>query len=537
LSGLFVERKALVAKVLVADKISSGGIDILINAGLDVDVKTGLSEDEVVAIAGEYDGIIVRSATKITKRVIDAASKLGVVGRAGVGVDNIDLDAATAKGVVVMNTPLGNITSAAEHALALMMSMARHIPAADASMKAGEWDKKAFTGTELSGKTLGVVGLGKIGAIVTRVAQAAGMQVVTYDPYLSPKRAEELDVECVDMDALLERADLVTIHVPLNDATRGLIGEAEFAKMKKTARLVNCARGGVVDEDALVKALETGEIAGAAMDVFVEEPLAADSSLRKAPNIILTPHLGASTSEAQEKVAEDLARQFVDYFTTGKIKNPVNLAVTMQPHLVPFAALAEKLGSFASQMVNSGITGVEVGCYGEVGSSAEDGHVIAVSALQGVLGRLVDETVNLVNVSVVAESRGIELNERRSETARTFRNTVVVKVIGDGRERSVAGALFEGREERIVQIDDFDIDVLPAPWMLFMAYPDLPGMVGKFGTLLGEANINIAGMSVGRREKSGLAVVVLTVDDPVGDDVLDQIRSAVDAEEVRRIQL
>jgi len=526
-----------VAKVLVADKISSGGVDVLTNAGLDVDVKTGLSEDELVEIAPEYDGIIVRSATKITKRVMDAASKLALVGRAGVGVDNIDLDAATAKGVVVMNTPLGNITSAAEHALALMMSMARHVPAADASMKAGEWNKKAFTGSEMNGKTLGIVGLGKIGGIVARVARAAGMHVVTYDPYLSPRRAKELDVEGVELDDLLARADLVTIHVPLNDATRGLIGAEEFEKMKPTARLVNCARGGVVDEDALVKALEGGQIAGAAVDVYAKEPLPGESPLRGAPNIILTPHLGASTAEAQEKVSEDLARQFVDYFTTGKIMNPVNLAVTMQPHLVPFAGLAESLGSFASQMVRSGITGVEVGCYGEVGRSAEDGHVIAVSALQGVLGRLVDETVNLVNVSVVAASRGIELNERRSESARTFRNTVVVKVSGNGRERSVAGALFEGREARIVQIDDFDIDVRPAPWMLFMAYPDRPGMVGRFGTLLGEANINIAGMSVGRREKSGLAVVVLTVDDPVPDDVLERIRSAVDAEEVRRIQL
>ncbi|MHC4249716.1 MAG: phosphoglycerate dehydrogenase, partial [Planctomycetota bacterium] len=371
------------AKVLVADKISTAGVDVLKNAGIDADVKTGLSEDEIVEIVPQYDGIIVRSATKITKRVIDAASKLAVVGRAGVGVDNIDLDAATAKGVVVMNTPLGNITSAAEHALALMMSMARHVPAADASMKAGEWNKKAFTGNELNGKTLGVVGLGKIGGIVSRVAQAAGMHVITYDPYLSPLRAQELDVEGVDLDTLLARADLVTIHVPLNDATRGLIGADEFAKMKPTARLVNCARGGVVDEDALVKALEEKQIAGAAVDVYAKEPLPAESPLRGAPNIILTPHLGASTAEAQEKVAEDLARQFVDYFTTGKILNPVNLAVTMQPHLVPFAGLAESLGSFASQMVQSGITRVEVGCYGEVGRSAEDGHVVAVSALQG----------------------------------------------------------------------------------------------------------------------------------------------------------
>ncbi len=525
------------AKVLVADKVSGAGVEILEEAGLQVDVKTRLSEDELVGIAAQYDAIIVRSAIAITKRVLDAGEKLRVVGRAGVGVDNIDVPAATAKGVIVMNTPLGNITSAAEHAFALMMSMARHVPAADASMKSGKWEKSSFTGTELEGKTLGIIGLGKIGGRVARVARALGMRLVAFDPYLSPRRAEELEVDIVDLDTLLAGADFVTVHVPLNDSTRGLIGREELAKMKPTARLVNCARGGIVDEEALAEALESRQIAAAAVDVFATEPLPGKSALRGAPNLILTPHLGASTAEAQEKVAEDLARQLVDFFTSGKICNPVNIEVTMEPHVVPFAELAETLGCFASQLVGGGITRVEVGCYGEIGGSAADAHAIAVSALQGVLGRLVDETVNLVNASVVAESRGIELMEHRSDRARTFRNVVAVTVAGSSRERTVAGSLFEGGEARIVEIDGFDIDLRPAPWMLFMAYPDRPGMVGRFGTLLGEANVNIAGMSVGRKEKSGEAVVVLTVDDPVPEELLAKIRAAIEAEEVRSVRM
>jgi D-3-phosphoglycerate dehydrogenase len=526
-----------VARVLVADKMSEAGVKILREGGLEADVKTGLSEDELATAVRDYEGVIVRSATKVTRRVIEAADGLRLVGRAGVGVDNIDLEAATQRGVVVMNTPLGNITSAAEHALALMTALARHVPAADAKMKEGGWDKKKFTGVELTGKTLGVVGLGKIGTIVARVARAFPMRILVHDPYLNPKRAEELDVELADLDRLLKESDFVTLHVPLNDSTRGLIGKDALAKMKPTARLINCSRGGVVDEDALAEALRDGRIAAAALDVYATEPLPAESPLRAAPNIILTPHLGASTAEAQEKVAEDLARQFVDYFARGEIKNPVNIEVTLKPHLAAFADLAEALGRFASQIVSTGVSRVECGCYGEVGRSAEDAHVLAVFALQGVLAGRVDARVNLVNVGRIAESRGIELTERRADQARTYRNVVTVRLVADGVERKVSGTLFEGREVRIVGIDGFDIDVKPAPWMLLMMYPDRPGMVGRFGSILGEAGINIAGMAVGRREKSGLAAVVLTVDDPVPDGILEKIRGAVEAREVYRVEL
>lgn len=525
------------AKILVADKIGQAGLDILRSGGLDADVKTGLSEDELVAIVGGYDGIIVRSQPKITKRIIDAAERVRVIGRAGVGVDNIDVEAATSRGIVVMNTPFGNITSAAEHSIAMMLALARHIPAADASMKAGSWDKKKFTGVELAGKTIGIIGLGKVGSIVARAARALSMKVLAYDPYINPKRAQEMDVEPRELESLLREADFVTIHVPLTDSTRKLINRERLALMKSTARLVNCARGGVVDEAALVEALREGKLAGAALDVFEEEPLPADSPLRKLPNVILTPHLGASTVEAQEKVAEDLARQFVDFFVRGEIKNPVNLAVTLKPHLTPFANLAEMLGRFTSQLAQGGIRRVECGCYGDVGRSAEDAHIVAVFALQGVLANQVDTKVNLVNVGKIAESRGIELNERRAEQARSYRNVITVKVTTESGERQVSGAVFENGDARIVGIDGFDIDLKPAPWMLLMMYPDRPGMVGKFGTILGEANINIAGMSVGRREKRGRAVVVLTVDDPVPDMVVQKIRDTVGAEEIHRIRL
>ncbi len=524
------------AKILIADKTSSACADILREGGLDVDVRTGRSEDELAEIAGGYEGIVVRSATKVTRRVIEAASKLQVIGRAGVGVDNIDLDAATECGVVVMNTPLGNIVSAAEQAVALMVSLARNTPAADASMKEGRWDKKAFTGVELAGKTLGVIGLGKIGTIVARVGRALSMRVTVFDPYLNPDRAAQLDVEQVEFDTLLAEADFVTLHVPLNDSTRGLVGAGELGKVKKTARLVNCARGGGVDEAALSQALMGGEIAGAALDVYAEEPLPEDSPLRKAPNIVLTPHLGASTAEAQEKVASDLAKQFVDYFVRGEITNPVNLSVTLKPHLVPFGRLAGTLGKFASQIAQGGLSRVEVGVYGELGRSADDTQALAVCALQGVLGTRSDEHVNMVNVGHIALSRGIELNVRRADTARTYRNLIVVKLAAEGKERSVAGTLYEGSDARIVAIDEFAVDVRPAPWMLAMSYPDMPGMIGKIGTVLGEANINIADMSVGRREKRGQAVVVLTVDEPVPDEVAEHIRSSVGAE-VSRIQI
>jgi len=524
-------------KILVADKISPAGVDILKDAGLEVDVNTGLSEDQLVGIAGEYEGIIVRSASTITGRIIKAALRLRLIGRAGVGVDNIDLEAATAAGVVVMNTPYGNITSAAEHSLALLLSLARHVPEASAKMKAGGWDKKQFTGVELTGKTLGVVGLGKVGSIVARAAQSLSMRVLVNDPFLNPERARELDVEPCDLEALLKRSDFITLHVPLSEATRSLVSTEQFAMMKPTARLINCARGGVVDEKALVAALAEGRIAGAAVDVFASEPLPADSPLRDAPNIILTPHLGASTTEAQEKVSEDLARQFVAFFAEGEIQNPVNLAVTLKPRLAPYANLAEMLGKFAAQIAPCAVERVECDCFGDIGKSADDAQVLAVFALQGVIGNTVDARVNLVNVGRIAESRGIALNVQHSEQSRMFQNIVVVRVLGDGGERSVTGTLFADNEPRIVRIDSFDIDLRPSEEMLMMAYPDRPGMVGKFGTILGEADVNIAGMSVGRREKRGKAVVVLTVDDAVNDDVLEKVTKAIDAEETHRIRL
>jgi len=511
-------------KVLVADSLSEVGVGILRDAGLEVDVNTGRSEDELVELIKPYDALIVRSATKVTPRVIEAADNLKVVGRAGVGVDNVDVAAASSRGVIVMNTPLGNITSAAEHALALLLTLARNVAAADCSMKAGAWDKKKFTGVELSDKLLGVIGMGKIGQIVTRGALGVGMKVIAHDPFLPERRARELGVEMVDFDELLRRADFVTVHTPLTDQTRGLLNEAAFKKMKPTARLINCARGGIVDEAALVQALKNGEIAGAAVDVYAQEPLAADSPLRAAPNIILTPHLGASTAEAQVKVAEAIARQIAAFFNEGKIQHALNLSVTLTPEIKPYADLAATLGRLLSQMLGRAPQRLTCAARGKIAGG--DTHALSVAALQGLLSSWHDQAVNLVNAPLIAEERGIVVTEEKSLESQDYTSFTRLKVETAEGVHSAAGTVFEGREPRIVEIDGFAVDLKPAGNMLVMFYADKPGMVGKFGTVLGNAGINIAGMDVGRKEKRGRACVALSLDDPVPPDVLEEIRAS-----------
>jgi len=510
-------------KVLVADSLSDVCIAILRDAGLDVDVNTGRSEEELVRLISAYDAMVVRSATKVTARILEAADRLKVVGRAGVGVDNVDVPAASRKGVVVMNTPLGNITSAAEHAVAMLLALARNVAPADASMKRGEWEKKKFTGVELAEKTLGVVGMGKVGQIVARAAIGLGMSVCAYDPFLPERRAKELGVELVELDALLERSDFVTIHTPLTDKTRGLIGAAALAKMKPSSRLVNCARGGIVDEAALVEALNHGRLAGAALDVFDAEPLPADSPLRSARNIILTPHLGASTEEAQIKVAEAIARQIGAFFKEGRIQHAVNLSVTLTPELEPFAKLSETLGRLLSQILSGPPQSLTCSARGRI--AAGDTHALAVFALQGLLSHWREQSVNLVNAPLVAEERGIAVTEEKSLESADFASVVRLEVKGPRATQSAAGTVFEGREPRIISIDGFTVDLKPEGTVLVMFYPDRPGMVGKFGTILGNAGINIAGMDVGRRERRGRACVALSVDDPVPRPVLEQIRT------------
>ncbi len=523
------------SKVLIADKMSPRAEEILRDAGIDVDVKTGRSEDELAADCAQYDGIIVRSATTITPKVIAAASALKVVGRAGVGVDNIDLAAATSAGVLVMNTPLGNIRSAAEHSIAMLLSMARRIPQADADMKRGEWTKKKHKGVEVADKTLGIIGMGKVGIIVSKAFAGMGMKVVANDPMLTARRAEELGVELVELDALLADADFITIHAPLTDGTRGMIGKAEFEKMKPSARLVNCARGGIVNESELADALRDDKIAGAAFDVFTTEPL-EDSPFGGLENIVLTPHLGASTEEAQVKVAEDVAEQFVAFLCKGEIQNAVNLSVTIDPDLRGYAGLAEVMGSFISQVVTAPVKRLKLGVYGRI--AGRDVSILSISALKGLMGGSVEDTVNLVNAADIAAGRGIDMAVDKNTASRNYNNVMFLSAETRDGERTISATLFEDRSPRILALDGMDIDVRPAPRLLTMRYPDRPGVIGKLGTVLGNERINIADMAVGRSGRAGTAFVVLTVDDPVPDEVMEQIRGLVEGiEEIRLIHL
>ena len=521
--------------ILVTDGLDDGGIEILVQAGIVVDLKRGLSENEICELIEHYDGLIVRSATTVTARIVKCGAKLRVIGRAGVGVDNIDLGAATQAGIVVQNTPTGNITSAAEHAVALLFACARNVPRADRAMKDGRWSKKECTGVELSGKVLGIVGLGRVGNIVARVAHSLDMDILVYDPYLTEPRAAQLGVTPVELDDLLRRSDFVSLHVPATEETRNMINLPRLRLMKPSARLVNAARGGIVNEEDLAQALREGVIAGAALDVFANEPLEDSSPLRALDSAILTPHLGASTEEAQTRVAEQIAEQFVDFFCHGIIRHAVNLDVSLNPKVAPYARLADALGQMVAQMAEQTVQRLEVSCFGVL--AKEETRELSVAALRGFLRRASDEPVTLVNAPLIAEQRGVELVENKSERSPTYANLLSVAAHSAEGSHDVAGTCFDGEEARIVSIDQFLVDVKPAEFLLVMFYPDRPGMVGRFGTILGEADINIASMAVGRREKRGLAAVVLTLDDPVGADVLERIRTAAAVERLYAIAL
>jgi len=528
------------ARILIADPLNDRASAILKEGGLNTDTQPGLSEAQLCQIIGDYDGLIVRSATTVTPKVISAGRKLKVIGRAGVGVDNIDLKAATAAGIIVQNTPLGNITSAAEHAIALLFSHARNIPRADREMKAGKWGKKGLTGVELSGKTIGIMGMGKVGGIVAKVALALDMTILVFDPYLTDRKAEELRVTKTDLDTLLKESDFITVHTPLTAETKNLINADKMKLMKKSVRIINAARGGIVNEKDLFDALKNGTIAGAALDVFETEPLAADSPLRSLDNTVLTPHLGASTEEAQERVAEDIAKQFVEFFRDGVIRNAVNLSVVLDPKIAAFARLAETLASMAAQMARGPIVSLKVGAYGKLAEG--DTRELGLCALKGVLSRSTTDPVTLVNARSIGEARGIALFEHKSEQVRNYANLLVVSVEtqdSDGKqaEHTIAGTCFDGQEGRIVQIENYEIDLRPAPHLLLMFYPDRPGMIGKYGSILGEANINIANMTVGRREKRGQAAVALTVDEAVPQQVLEKIRAAVACDQLYSVEL
>ena len=522
-------------KVLISDDLSPRAVDIFQERGIEVDVKTGLGEDELIAIIGDYDGLAVRSATKATKKVLEAAKNLKVIGRAGIGVDNIDVNAATQSGIVVMNTPYGNSITTAEHAIAMIMAMARELPAANASTQAGKWEKKRFMGVEVSGKTLGLIGAGNIGSIVASRAQGLKMRVVAYDPFLSPERAEDLGIEKVNLDELYARADFITLHVPLTDTTRNLIDKAAFAKMKKGVRIVNCARGGIVVEEDLLDALESGQVAGAGLDVFAVEP-ARENPLFGRDDVICTPHLGAATSEAQEKVALQVAEQMADYLLTGAVTNALNMpSVTAEeaPKLRPYMALAELLGSFAGQLTETGLKAFKVEFEGHVAEL--NTRPLMAAALTGLLRPLL-ESVNMVSAPAIARERDIRCTEIKRDEPVDYETLIRLTVTTERMSRSVAGTLFGGARPRIVEIKDIPIEAEIGPHMLYITNKDKPGVIGDLGRTLGEAKVNIATFHLGRADEGGAAIALLQVDHAVDKALLKKIAALPNILQVKALE-
>lgn len=518
-------------KVLISDKLSPQAVEIFKTRGVEVDQKTGLSEEELLKIIGEYDGLAIRSATKVTPKLLDAAKKLKVVGRAGIGVDNVDVKAATARGVVVMNTPFGNSVTTAEHAISLMMSLAREIPAANSSTHAGKWEKNKFMGVELAGKTLGLIGCGNIGSIVADRAQGLKMKVISYDPFLSAERASALNVEKVELEDLLKRADFISLHTPLTDATRNLLNKDTLAKTKKGVRIINCARGGLVVEADLKAAIDAGHVAGAALDVFEEEPAKANS-LFGMEKVIATPHLGASTNEAQENVAVQVAEQMAEYLTVGTVTNALNMpSVSAEDaaRLKPYLDLASRLGSFAGQMVKGGLTKILIEYEGKV--TELNTKPLTAAALNGLLSPLM-EGVNMVNAPVVAKERNIEVSEMRHDRTAHYKTLIRVTAMFDGGAFSISGTLF-GDKPRITALGDVMLEASIGNRMLFVANEDKPGLIGAVGHLLGEAKINIANFHLGRNKEATQAVALIEVDDPVDGGMLEKINGLKSVKEAR----
>ena len=511
------------SKVLVSDPIDQAGIDILSQVAT-VDVKTGLEPAELVEIIGEYDALMIRSGTRVTKEIIEAGTQLKIIGRAGVGVDNVDVPTATRRGIVVVNSPEGNTIAAAEHALAMMLSLSRYIPDANASVKRGEWDRKSFTGGEVYKKTLGIVGLGKIGSHVASVAKAMGMKLLAYDPFISTDRAEQIGCQLVDMDLLVQQADYITMHIPKTPETTHLINAERLAKMKPNARIINCARGGIIDEEALATALKEGRITGAALDVYESEPL-GDSPLRSlGKEAILTPHLGASTTEAQVNVAIDVAEQIRDVLLGLPARSAVNipgLGPDVLEGLKPYMQLAETLGNLVGQLAGGRVELLNIRLQGELATNKS--QPIVVAALKGLLYQALRERVNYVNASIEAKERGIRVIETRDASVRDYSASIHLEATGNLGTHSVMGALLGEKEIRLTNLDDFPINVPPSKYMLFTLHRDMPGIIGKLGSLLGSFNVNIASMQVGRKILRGDAVMALSLDDPLPDGILSEI--------------
>lgn len=511
-------------KVLVSDPIDQAGLDILSQVA-QVDVKTGLSNEELVQIIPEYDALMIRSGTRVTQEIIEAGNQLKIIGRAGVGVDNVDVPSATRKGIVVVNSPEGNTIAAAEHALAMMLSLSRYIPDANHSVKNGKWDRKSYVGAEVYKKTLGIVGLGKIGSHVAAAAKAMGMKLLAYDPFISIERADHLGCRLVDMDLLFRESDYITLHIPKTPETANLINAEAIAKMKPTVRIINCARGGIIDEAALAEALKEGRIGGAALDVYENEPLEADSPLRSlGKQAILTPHLGASTAEAQINVAIDVAEQIRDVLLGLPARSAVNipgLYPDALEKLRPYLQLAENLGNLVGQLAGGRVELLNVRLQGELADN--NSQPIVVAALKGLLSQALRERVNYVNASIEAKERGIRIIETRDGSIRDYTGSLHLEAKGALGDHSVTGALLGDGEIRITDIDEFPINVPPTHHMLFTRHRDMPGIIGKIGSLLGSFNVNIASMQVGRKIVRGDAVMVLSLDDPLPEGILAEI--------------
>ena len=521
-------------KVLISDKMNKLAEDIFRARGVTVDVKTGLKPDELKAIIGNYDGLAIRSSTTVTPEILEAAIQLKVIGRAGIGVDNIDVKAATNKGVIVMNTPFGNSITTAEHAIAMMFALAREIPQANESTHAGKWEKNRFMGIELYNKTLGVIGCGNIGSIVADRAIGLKMNVIAYDPFLSAEKAVELGVKKVELDALFAEADFITLHVPKNEKTKGIINAESIAKMKTGVRIINCARGGLIVEADLKVALDSGKVAGAALDVYDIEP-ATENPLFGHPKLVTTPHLGASTDEAQVNVAIQVAEQMADYLVTGAVTNALNMpsiSAEDAPRLKPYIKLAEQLGSFAGQITDSGIKSVNIAYDGTV----SDLNVKPLTAaLVASLLKIMSDSVNMVNAIPMAEGKGIQISETKSGSHKDFRSLITVTVVTENRTRTLAGTLFTGREPRIVNIEGVPVEAALSKDMLFIRNEDKPGLIGAVGTLLGDAGQNIADFRLGRVEGGDSAVCLLSLDAPLNDYLFSEVSNLPQVKTAKRL--
>ncbi len=524
-------------KVLISDNISSKCIDILKNAGLEVDIKVGLKPEELKACIGGYHGLVIRSATKVTSEIIEAAENLKVIGRAGSGLDNVDKTAATKKGIVVMNTPGGNTITTAEHTIAHMVSLARQIPQATMSMKAGKWEKKKFMGVELFNKTLGIIGIGNIGGQVAQRMKAFSMNIITFDPFLSEDKAKIMGVEKVDLQNLFRHSDFITVHTPLTPETKNLINKDSIKLMKPGVRIINCARGGIINEKDLYDSIIEGKVAGAALDVFEKEP-PENNPLIALDNVICTPHLGASTKEAQENVAVAVAEQIVDYLVHGTIRNAVNFPSIPSDQVVrlqPYITLAEKLGGFASQMFEGGVTEIIIEYQGD--ASKINTAPVTIAAIKGFLAPILEETVNFVNAPVIAKERGIEVKEIKSTDEGDYQSLVALRLRAKDKESYFAGTLFSKKDPRIVFIDDFKVEIVPEGELLFMYNKDKPGVIGNIGTLLGKNKINIARMHFGRETPGGKAISVVSIDTHVSSKVIDEIKKQPNILLVKQISL